>query len=152
MDVQIIDREPQLVAYIRVIGPYNETMPDGFNRLMAWAEPRNLLAGDWLALYWDNPEITPPSELKADVALSVPAGTPVEGEVQLQTVPAGTYACYRCRVENDDFASPWNALFRDWLPSSGYQAAEGPCFEQYLNDGHRDGYWDLLIQTPIKPR
>jgi DNA gyrase inhibitor GyrI len=44
MDVQIINREPQLVAYIRVIGPYNETMPDGFNRLMAWAEPRNLLA------------------------------------------------------------------------------------------------------------
>ena len=63
MDVQIINREPQLVAYIRVIGPYNETMPDGFNRLMAWAEPRNLLAGDWLALYWDNPEITPPSDL-----------------------------------------------------------------------------------------
>jgi DNA gyrase inhibitor len=152
MDVQIITRDAQQVAYIRVSGPYDETMPDGFNRLMAWAEPRQLLAGDWLALYWNNPEITPPQDLRADVALSVPVGTEVSGEVQLQTVPQGLYACYRCRVENDDFATPWNALFRDWLPQSGYQPAAGPCFEQYLNNGRQDGYWDLLIHTPVQPR
>ena len=151
MDVQIVTREALHLAAIRVIGPYAETMPGGFDRLMQWAAPRNLLAGDWLALYWDNLHVTPADQLRADVALSVPAETQVTGEVVRQTLPAGVYACHRCRVENDDFATPWNGLFSDWLPNSGYQLADGPCFEQYLNNGREAGYWDLLIGIPVRP-
>ncbi len=151
MDVHVIDQEAKTLASIRVIGPYAETMPGGFERLMQWAAPRNLLAGDWLALYWDNLHVTPADQLRADVALSVPLGTPVAGEVALQTLPAGLYASHRCRVENDDFATPWNALFSEWLPNSGYQLAEGPCFEQYLNNGREAGDWDLLICIPVRP-
>lgn len=152
MDVQIVTREALNLAYIRVIGPYAETMPGGFERLVQWAAPRNLLAGEWFALYWDNPQVTPAEQLRTDVALSVPTGTEVAGEVALQTLPAGLYACHRCRVENDDFATPWLALFNEWLPNSGYQLAEGPCFDQYLNDGQEAGYWDLLICIPVLPK
>ncbi|MCD8547087.1 MAG: AraC family transcriptional regulator [Aeromonadaceae bacterium] len=151
MDVTLVQRPSQLLAYIRVVGPYAQTMPAGFERLGRWSQERGLCDGDWLALYWDNPEQTPEEQLRADVALSVPDGTQVGGEVQLQSLPAGTYACYRCRVTDGDFASPWQALFSQWLPDSGYQPAEGPCFEQYLNDGRESGIWELNIFTPVKP-
>ncbi len=152
MDVAIQPRPAQRVAYIRVAGPYAETMPEGFSRLCRWAESRHLQGGDWLAFYWDDPHTTPLHELRADVALSVPAEIEGEGEVQIQQIPAALYACHRCRVTDGDFSAPWNRLFQEWLPTSGYQAAAGPCFEHYLNDGRQDGYWELLIGTPVQPR
>jgi len=152
MHVNVIERPSQLIAYLRVSGPYCDTMPAGFARLEQWATANGHGDGDWLALYWDNPETTPVEQLRADVAVSVAAGTEVSGDVQLQTIPAGLYASYRCRVENGDFAAPWNALFAEWLPQSGYQPAEGPCFEHYLNDGRASGIWELVIYTPVRPR
>lgn len=151
MQVQIVERPAQRVAYLRLTGPYPEVMPDGFRRLGAWSAERQLCGGDWLALYWDDPMVTPAAELTSDVAVSVPADTDVEGDIQLQTIPAGQYACYRCQVSHGDFATPWNQLYREWLPQSGFQPAEGPCFEQYLNDGTESGIWELNLFTPIKP-
>lgn len=151
MHVNVIARPSQLIAYLRVSGPYCDTMPAGFARLEQWASTHGHADGDWLALYWDNPETTPEAQLRADVAVSVAAGTEISDDIQLQTIPAGNYACYRCRVENGDFAAPWNALFGDWLPHSGYQPADGPCFERYLNDGRDTGVWELELYTPVRP-
>ena len=151
MQVNVIERPSQQIAYLRVNGPYCETMPAGFARLEQWAVANGHTDGDWLALYWDNPETTPVEQLRADVAVSVVPGSEVSGEVQLQTIPAGLYASHRCRVENGDFAAPWNALFGEWLPHSGYQPTEGPCFEHYLNDGRASGVWELVIYTPVRP-
>ena len=152
MDVKIIQRAEQRVAYLRVIGPYEQSLPPGFQHMMQWSETRGLEAGDWMALYWDDPNVTPPEQLKADVALSVPDDTEVDGDVQLQTIPAGDYAMYACRVENNDFATPWLALFKQWLPQSAFQLWDGPCFEQYLNNGNQDGYWDLLLFIPLQKK
>lgn len=151
MQVEIVERDAQTLAYLRLTGPYAEVMPAGFQRLGAWAAAHQLGGGDWLALYYDDPDNTPPAALCSDVAVSVPAGTAVSDGIALQTLPAGLYACYRCQVIDNDFATPWYALYRDWLPNSGYQTAEGPCFEHYLNDG-ANGVWELNLYVAVKPR
>lgn len=147
MNVEIVQRAAQHIAFIRVIGPYSEAIGPGFERLMAWSESRQL-QGDWLALYWDNPGITPAAELKTDVALSVPLDTEVDGDVQLQVVPAGEYATRRCRIEHDDFETPWRAFLAD-LAQSDYQFGVGACFERYFNNGKVDGYWDIEMVVPV---
>ena len=147
MDVKIIQRAAQQVAFIRMIGPYAEVIGPGFERLMAWSDAQQL-QGEWLALYWDNPDITPPAELKTDVAMTVPEGTAASGDVQLQVIPAGDYAIRRCRVENDDFETPWRAFFTD-LAQSDYQFGTGACFERYFNNGKLDGYWDIEMVIPV---
>lgn len=147
MDVKIIQRAAQQVAYLRVIGPYSDVIGPGFERLMAWSAGQQL-QGEWLALYWDNPDITPPDELKTDVAISVPQGIKVDGDVQLQMIPAGEYAVRHCRVENDDFETPWRAFFAD-LAHSDYQFGTGACFERYFNNGKNDGYWDIEMVIPV---
>jgi AraC family transcriptional regulator len=40
-----------------------------------------------------------------------------------------------------------------WLPESGYQPADGPCFERYLNDPaqHPEGKHIVEIGLPVKP-
>ena len=40
-----------------------------------------------------------------------------------------------------------------WLPESGYQAADAPCFEVYLNEPeqHPEGKHIVDIYEPVKP-
>jgi DNA gyrase inhibitor len=54
------------------------------------------------------------------------------------------------RVENHDFATPWNHLFASLLEDKRYQIAPKPCFERYLNDGNADGYWDIEMFVPVQ--
>ena len=43
-------------------------------------------------------------------------------------------------------------LFRDWLPASGYEAADFSCFEEYLNDPRETPPSELLtrVHLPLK--
>ncbi len=150
MNVQIVTREARTLAYIRVIGPYETALPSGFDQLCRWAEQQGKLDGEWYALYWDNPELTAPEALTTDVAITVAEDYPGDELVAIQTLPAGRYACYSCRIEDDDFATPWIQFFKQWLPQSGEVLGEGACFEQYLNDGHKDGYWDMRLFIPLR--
>jgi len=147
MDINVIQRAAQQVAYIRVTGPYSEVIGGGFDQLMAWSHAKQL-QGEWLALYWDNPDITPPAELKTDVAMTIPDGTTVDGDVQLQIIPAGAFAVRHCRIEQDDFETPWRAFFAD-LALSDFQFGNGACIERYFNNGKADGYWDIEMVIPV---
>lgn len=149
MNIQIVTRQARTLAYIRVIGPYEQALPAGFDRLCDWAKAHQKMEGEWYALYWDNPELTPPEQLTTDVAISVSDDFPGDEQVAIQILPAGRYACASCHIENDDFATPWQHFFKQWLPQSGEALGPGPCFEHYLNDGHKDGYWDLQLFIPL---
>ena len=43
-------------------------------------------------------------------------------------------------------------LFREWLPDSGYEAADFSCFEEYLNDPRETPPGELLtrVHLPLK--
>ncbi|MCK8583392.1 DNA gyrase inhibitor SbmC [Yersinia ruckeri] len=155
MAFRIIEKTPLQVISMRVVGSYGETIPQGFNQLFSWHQHHQIPAQTWLALYWDNPETTPAAELRADVACSVaddfvlPANAS-EG-VLLQVIPGGTYAVYRTRVIDGDYAKAWGELYGQHLPASGYVPAEGACYEVYLNDGQADGYFDIDIYQSVEP-
>ena len=149
MNIEILQRDARQIAYIRVTGPYEQALPAGFDRLCHWAKAHQKMEGEWYALYWDNPELTAPEALTTYVAISVPDDHVADDVVAIQTLPAGRYACCSCHIENDDFATPWQRFFKEWLPQSGEALGQGPCFEQYLNDGHKDGYWDLRLFIPL---
>lgn len=151
MQVEIHRLEAKQVAAFRLVGPWHETAPQGFARLSEWVD-RHQLAGDWLAIYYDNPGVVPPEKLRIDTGISVPQGFVLPGEsegVELRTLPGGTYGVAKVVVSDGDFSTPWLEFFDDWLPDSGYQRAEGPCFDHYLNDGSQSGIWEFLICVPL---
>ncbi|CQD35108.1 DNA gyrase inhibitor SbmC [Yersinia mollaretii] len=154
MTFKIVEKQPKKVVSIRLIGPYHETIPLGFNQLSSLYTQHQIPAKEWLALYWDNPETNPPAELRADVSLSVdddyvlPA--PLSDQLTLQEIPGGVYAVYHTRVTDDDYAKAWSELYHQHLPQSGYRPAEGACYEVYLNDGMTDGYFDIDIYQSVE--
>ncbi|MBN1191465.1 MAG: AraC family transcriptional regulator [Dehalococcoidales bacterium] len=158
-DVEIREIPEMHVAYLRHIGPYAgdaDLFGKLFNRLCTWAGPRGLLNrpdARFIALYHDNPEITDEKKLRTDVCLTVPPETMVDGEIGKAVIPAGKYAAAHFEINTDQYSDAWNAVYGGWLPESGYQPDDGPCFELYLNDpkDHPEGKCVVDICIPVKP-
>lgn len=142
------------VAYVRHVGPY---AGDGalfarlFGRLGQWAGPRGLLGKDtrWLAIFHDDPEITPAEKLRVSACVSVPAGTQGERDVSLMEIPAGRSAVARFSLQKSEYAAAWNWLMGEWLPASGYQPDDRPCYEVYFSQPE-DPVQRVDIVQPVK--
>ncbi len=154
-----IEDLPELeVAYVRHIGPYKAD-PQLFSRLigqlMRWAGPRGLLGrgSPLMVFYHDHPDLTEERNLRISVAIEVPAETPVDGEIGKMTVPAGRWGVVRFELLPDEYQQAWDWVMGEWLPASGYQPDDGPCFERYLNDPatHPEGRSIVDICLPVKP-
>jgi AraC family transcriptional regulator len=158
-NIEVKDTKEFHVAYIRHIGPYAadvELFGRLFNKLAAWAGPRGLLQlpdTRFLTIYHDSPELTDPSKLRTDVCITVPANTRVDGEVGKAVIPAGKNAIAHFEIKPDQYTDAWNAVYGGWLPESGYQPDDRPCFELYLNDAksHPEGKCIVNIYVPVKP-
>ena len=77
----------------------------------------------------------------------------MEGEIGKAKIPAGKYAVAHFEITPDQYQDAWNAVYGGWLPESGYQPEDGPCYELYLNDPkeHPEGKHIVDICVPVKP-
>jgi AraC family transcriptional regulator len=153
--VRVVERPAQPIAYVRIIGGHDQKkMLAGYERLMAWAQARGLLAtARLLGMSADDPDITPMERCRFDWCLTVPAGERPGDEVSAGTIPAGRFAVLRCRGDVHKEYRAWTHLFREWLPRSGYQPTQAPAFEWYHRDPAAAGWaeFDLDCFLPVRP-
>lgn len=158
-DVTVEDLPDRHVAYVRHVGPYRgnaQLFEELFGRLMRWAGPRGHCSPEAkvMSVYHDNPDITDEDKLRISACLTVPEGTPVDGEVGTMVVPGGRFAVAHFEItDTDQYAEAWKALMLNWLPDSGYQPDDRLCFEDLLNDPNEDpeGTHIFDICIPVKP-
>ena len=146
------------VAYVRYTGPYKSDsalFERLFGKLCSWAGPRSLIIpGETLffAIYHDNPDITDENKLRVSICLTVPTDTRVDGEIGAMTIPGGKYAVAHFELSPDQYMEAWNVVYGDWLPQSGYQPDDRPCFEMYPVDAITpEGKHSVDICVPVKP-
>lgn len=147
------------VVYIRHTGPYKEDpalFAKLWNKLMKWAGARGLIKfpeTKLLTVFHDNPEVTDENNLRVSVCLTAPENTKVDGEIGSMTITGGKYAIGHFQIAVTEYQDAWNSLYGVWLPESGYQPADGSCFEQYLNnpDEHPEHLSLVDIYLPVKP-
>ncbi|WMX33887.1 GyrI-like domain-containing protein [Aeromonas caviae] len=136
-----VEMNARTLAYIRVTGPYGEGYDAVCHRLHQWAAPRGLEGGEWIFIYHDNPEVTPPAQCRTDIGISVPVGTLGAGEVEIQLIPAGRYAQSRYLItDRSQYGERWQEHIGD-IVAAGLAFGDGPCFELYhsvSNDPLRD--------------
>jgi AraC family transcriptional regulator len=154
--VEIKDLPKMTLAYIRHIGPYqgNGKLFEGlWNKLFAWAGPRNLIGGPTfksLIIYHDDPNITVEDKLRLSVCITVPPATKVDGEVGKMELEAAKYVIARFVVNESQFGEAWGWLYGEWFPNSGYQPDDKPCFEMYPEEP-KNGKFTVDICVPVKP-
>jgi AraC family transcriptional regulator len=157
--IEVREMPDMHIAYVRHIGPYkgNSALFERlFAKLCGWAGARGLIRPPetkFLCLYHDDPDVTEQDKLRADVCMTVPEDTPVEGEIGLNTIAGGRYAVGHFELLPNEFEEAWTSVMSGWLPESGYQCDDKPCYELYLNDPrqHPEGKCIVDICIPVKP-
>ena len=134
MQFEIVEMPELHVGAIRHVGSYNR-ISEAFDRLSAIATSAGLFAdpaATLVGIYYDNPAVTPQSQLRSDAGITLPGHMSVPEGLTEQRLPAGRYA-------RKIHIGPYEGLPRAWasflisLPSSGHRAAPGPNFEIYRN-------------------
>lgn len=154
--IEVRELPKMTVAYIRHIGPYkgdDKLFENIWNRLFSWAGPRGLIGGkDFksLVIYHDDPNVTIEDKLRMSVCISVPPDTKVEGEIGKMEIEAAIYAIARFVLTAQEFQQAWDWVYGQWLPASGYQPDDKPCFEMYPEEP-KDGKFVVDICVPVKP-
>lgn len=144
------------LAYIRHVGPYKgdeKLFERLWEKLFRWAGPRGLVGGpDFrsLVIYHDDPNITGEDKLRMSVCITVPPETAVNGEVGKMELDAATYGICRFELDATQFQQAWEWVYSQWLPNSGYEPDDKPCFEMYPEEP-KDGKFTVDICIPVKP-
>ncbi|HHQ4051844.1 TPA: DNA gyrase inhibitor SbmC [Citrobacter freundii] len=155
MKYEIRQVEKRRIAGFHMVGPWEQTVKQGFEQLMMWVDSKNIAPLEWIAVYYDNPDVVPADKLRCDTVVSVLDSfvIPQNSEgVTLTELAGGEYAVAVARVENHDFATPWYQFFNLLLQDSTYQISARPCFEIYMNNGTEDGYWDIEMYVPVQSK
>ena len=154
--VEVKELPKMTVAYIRHTGPYqgDDKLFEGiWNRLFAWAGPRGLIGGkDFrsLVIYHDDPNVTIGDKLRMSVCITVPEDTKVDGEIGKMEIQRAKYVIARFVLTAQDFQETWDWVYGQWMPTSGYQPDDNPCFEMYPEEP-KDGKFTVEICVPVKP-
>lgn len=149
--VTIQEMPESKAATVRRIGMFPESCANGFVELLSWAAQKTIIGpGKLLALYWDNPDITPIEKCRFDCCLSLSNDIQPSDPIFIQQIGGGIWAFCRFETSSDGFRKAWEEAFQ-WLVESGYECRPLPCYEIYHNNGqeHPEGKWIIDIAIPL---
>lgn len=133
--VAIVDSPRIHVAALAHRGEYI-AIGQAFERLIGLAAAADLLRPNVrsFGIYYDDPASTPAAALRSEACVQAPEGWKGQGELRALDIAQGRYA----RIEHvgpyAELGRAYSWLYGTWLPTSGEEAADHPCVEEYLND------------------
>ncbi len=152
-DVRIEKSDPITLAAIRHVGPYIE-VDKTFNRVFAWAMGAGAMGPETrvIGVYHDDPSEVGEAVLRPDVGLAVPPGTATAEPVRLVDIPGGRHAVLRFKGAYAELHGAYSWFFGTWLPESGHEPDDAPCFEEYLTNPRDVAPADNIteIHIPLK--
>jgi AraC family transcriptional regulator len=157
MRIQVRELPAFHVAYMRYVGPYGaHGIPALWRRLRTRMEPRGLCTRDRarLGIAYDDPAITAAERCHYDAGVVVPPHFVPDQWVNVTDVAAGLHAVAAFAGTAHDIEGAWDHLFTAWLPGSGYEPDDRPCYERYLGDpvaAATPGRFRSELCLPVRP-
>jgi AraC family transcriptional regulator len=153
MNIEVTTLEPQRVAYMRHVGPYEgayRVWMDFMTRLKKDGLPRK--DSSFIGVPMDDPKVTPPEKLRYDVCVTVDEKYVPTRPVRVRTIAGGDYVVAR-NCPSGSISRGYKKLFRSWLPKSGHKVRKAPSFLVRVNGpegmppafGFRDIYVPLEV-------
>ena len=152
--VKIEKLETYQVVYSRKLGKY---LPDlvlsALDNLFEWANPYGILdnKAKIIGVFWDNVAVTPDDKCRFDACIVIEKTIQIKKKgIYLQILPEGYFAIYRAIIKNNNFYDHWNKLLKTWLPSSGLELDDRPCYEIYHNILEKSNEYIIDLCIPVK--
>ncbi len=105
-----------------------------------------------LALFYDDPDLKAAAQLRSIGCATIDTTVELAAPVQAITIRGGLYARLNYQGPYADMKDAYRWLYGVWLPASGYDAADAPAFEEYLNNPQEVAPTELLtdIYLPLE--
>jgi AraC family transcriptional regulator len=153
--VEIRTLPAQRAAYMRQVGPYGSpNVADLWRRFERWCSEEGLCTPErrFFGVAQDNPNITPAGRTRYDACLEVGDEFQPRGEVGVQFVPGGRYACVPFYGTVAEVPAAWVRLLGRTLPDAGLHPDLAPAVEIYdagLPVDARSGKFACLLCMPL---
>lgn len=148
--------EPVRLAATRHVGDYMK-VDQAFQKVMMWDAKVGAVKGPprVIGVYHDDPSAVDIDKLRSDAGIAVDPGLDVEAmadgqDIKAVDLPGGRHAVVAFKGPYAELHKAYNWLFSSWLPDSGEEAAESPCYEEYLNDPRVTAPTELLTHICLK--
>ena len=155
MEVRIVNFPSVRVAYQRRIGAYGPGIGEFWrNTMLPWMQSHGLQDQVCYGIAHDDPSMTPPDKCRFDACVVVPDDFKEAGAADLKTLPGGRYAVTAFNGPPLAIGAAWTRFTREWLPSSGMQCDDRPCFEMFTLSTAVDpesGSFRCDICIPVRP-
>lgn len=156
MDAQIVVLKPMKVAFVRHVGPYNE-VGNSWQQLCAWAGRNGLLGANTktFGICHDDPEITPPEQLRYDACIVIGSDGKADGDIGVQEIAGGRYAKATHQGPYTKLGDTYSELLGQWMPAHGFELVVGkPTLEFYRNNPQQTPEDELRtdIHVPFEGR
>ncbi|QSX34430.1 AraC family transcriptional regulator [Shewanella avicenniae] len=155
MQIRIIEKPTQQIAYLSHRGA-PERVLETAAKFIEWRKTTGLspiASSDTFGIPYADPATVPADEFRFDIAGTVTVPVP-ENAVGVTNgeIPGGRFAVLRHHGSHDNLSDSVYALYRDWLPDSGEELRDFPCFFHWLNFIHEVDECELLtdIYLPLK--
>ena len=130
MKIEIIERRPIAVFYLRYTGPAGEPLGKFWRTTVAaWLADHGLLDCPRYGVSVDNPMNTPAGQCRYDCCVEVPAGLHLPDAPQT-TIPGGRHAVTHFRGTGADIGNAWGAFAGEVMQAHQIDGSRLP-FEHY---------------------
>lgn len=148
-----IVKMPQIEAYYIRHNGYNDQVRRTWQKIQAWTYSKNIENYQQIALFHDNPAITPLDECQYVACIQADNVQISENErLPKFKIFGGTYAKFDIKGTNGDLLKFMHWLYSEWLPNSEYETTTKPQYviyqkNKYLSD---DNLFELSFYLSIK--
>lgn len=153
LTVKVVELPEQRVAFVRHIGPYQDC-GKAWEALCMWAGMRGYLQPgiDFIGLCHDDPEVTPPENIRYDACISIDCEIKPEGKIGTQLIAGGLHAVTTHYGSYNTLNETYASLCGRWAPANGYELRSLPSREVYLNSPNETPEDELItdIYVPIE--
>ena len=135
MQVRIVDFSEERVAVLEHQGA-PEALMDSVNTFIEWRISSKLspdATSNTYGVPFTNPEVVAPEEFRFDICGTIKSDVPANAQgVISKIIPGGRCAVVRHLGSTDAIGDTVRPLYAKWLPSSGEQPRDFPCFFHYI--------------------
>jgi AraC family transcriptional regulator len=134
-NVRIVECSPIRVGVLQHKGDPIR-IGDTIRRFIEWRKEHRLhpRVSATFNVFWDDPEQTPPDELRVDLCCEVKGPVaPNEHGVVEKVIPGGKCAVLRHVGSDDTLGATIRYLYAQWLPASGEELRDYPVFVQRVS-------------------
>ncbi len=146
--------KPLRVAYLRHVGPYENTKQTWSNLVARLSADRQIRKGSaYIGMGHDNPAVTPAAQLRYDACITVDKAYKPKKPVELQIIAGGDYAVAKnCPVGK--IKDAFGFLYGKWLARSSRELRPVHGFIVWVDayKGVTPGTWRVDIYMPLQPK